>query len=155
VKSIAKLIQDTHAAFVASLDELGCLPERHYVAVGDIAIDCDQFVTSATAVGPGVDQQGLGGAKGPSLWTVQLDLSLSRIVANLDEHSMFPEPEEVEAGALVAADDANNLLRAFYAAFGDQGTVVGLCDVVYLGGVTWSGPEGDYLTTTLQCFVQL
>lgn len=137
-----------------------CLPERRYATVGEIAHDCEQFTVSGTTImaGPnGLPAQGFPtNPKSPVIPHFQIAFSIAREVPNLEDDGDAASGESIQAAGLQAAEDGRVLTELFYAAFSPQtNEIIDPCDNVYFGGVTWQGPQGDFLATTLTAYVQL
>jgi len=162
VKNPGDVLNRTLASFSCRLDEREnfILPERRYSHFGEVGYDCEQFVvngvniTQGAAGTPGGDNSPSPGQ--PLLIYLQVDVMIIREVPNLDEIDQPPDSDELIASATEVGSDVQALTDTFYGAFGKESDeIVDQCDNVYMGGVTWVGPEGDLIATILTFYVQL
>lgn len=162
MKSTSDLLKRTLDSFTARLEARGdfCLPERRYATVGEIAHDCEQMtVTGRTIMGAPTGTPGQAPPTHPGIAVLthfEIQVSIAREVPNLDDDGSAASGEDIQDAGLKAAEDGRVLSEVFYEAFGPRTSeIIDACDNVFFGGVSWQGPMGDILATTLTFQVQL
>ncbi len=154
------ILQRIFESFKAKLTDTSgfSVPRRQYIATGEVVDDTEQFVVQALQTYPGMTGQAVRGYQAASGGVVthamDIDVLLVRCVPSLDGTGRPPKDSDLTRAALNSMDDATALSNAFYKSIAEN-AFVGVCDNVALAGVTWNGPSGGLLRTTLSMSVQL
>lgn len=142
------------AAMVAAAPS-GTWPDRRYVWAGPVPFDCEQFVAHGVTV-----IQGQPGQSAPvekvrtyTVWGFQFGLTVCRCVPVDSQGDPLDAATSNNLGASALADGGALMRYAMQAYM--AGTLLPPCDSVLLGPVTWVGPSGGMLGTTLLINAQI
>lgn len=128
------------------------IPDRRFVAVGEVAWDCQMLVVH----GLGISQAQAGGA-GEVSFVVPRTRETAVYVASfgvtivrcLNQTLPSPSTAELNATGTAGLADGTALLKAGLAAWKNGRYLGGACNDYGIGPVEWGGPEGNLVSTTL------
>lgn len=123
------------------------LPERRFVAPGEIAWDCcDQLAVRVERTFPiagdlavEVIPSDTSGIEA-TMRAAELAVSITRVVSDLDDQGSAPSPDELAADSMLMLHDAQAMFNALLAAF--RADALGTCSGLALLDYQLVGPEG-------------
>lgn len=150
------LAQGVFDAMVAQLaaDATFVMPTRRYIATGDVAYDCNEFIVHGVRI-----FQGFPGLQLPqrtldsSVWSLELGVSVVRCVP-VPSASAVPSAEALDASGKASLADGGALMRAAVGAR-KAGVLLAPCSDVEIGPVTYGVPQGGLVGVTLTMTAQL
>ena len=134
------------------------LPDHQFIGTGQVVSDGQQFFVAGVNIYQGLPHQQQPGYQsatgGLALFAFDIAVTIERCVPGSDDRGRGPSAASLTTAALRAAEDAKALTETFVAAAEDN-SIAGECDIVHSGGITWSGPQGNLLRTTLNLSLEL
>jgi len=133
------------------------LPHHQFIATGAVASDCEQFFVAGVNIYQGKPHQQQSGYQetgGFQTFAFDIAVTLERCVPGPNAAGRPPTAANLSAAALKAAEDAQALTETFYLAAEDN-SLTGECNIVHNAGVSWSGPQGGLLRTTINLSIEL
>jgi hypothetical protein len=121
------------------------LPERRYVAFGEVAIDCEQITVSIertfTIEADAATEVTATGALF-FMRAVEVTVQIARCIPTVDDDGNMPRPEDIEVSAAIAAQDEQNIRDALIDA--QQEGDLASCNGIALQNWTAVGPDGGF-----------
>ena len=133
------------------------MPSHQFIATGQVASDCEAFFVQGMNIyqgKPHSQQSGYQETGGFQTFAFDIVVTLERCVPGPNAAGRPPTAPQLSAAALNAASDAQALTETFYLAAEDN-SLTGECNIVHNAGVSWSGPQGNLLRTTLALAIEL
>lgn len=155
------ILQATFNSFLAKLDTCDGLdvPEDQFICIGIPPYGNELFAVHTIGPiyqgTPGLPRPGFQVTTGGvAMFAIDFAVTIVRAIPNLDNVGRILDNPDVTKATLKATADAKALVDTFYAAVADN-SIVGSCDTLYLGGVTWVGPSGGMLGVQLNLSCQI
>lgn len=131
------------------------IPSRQYVAAGEVAFDCEELVVHGVRISPGLGGlAGLVRTREDVTYSIELGVTVVRCVPVPATQNYGLDTTTLNNSGKTILGDGGALLRAALSAW-QRGALLPRCQDVIIGPVSWAGPGGGLVGTTLTLHAQL